>query len=124
MFKATEKTALVGNGNEPKKFYFLKPGDQKQGNTSTQQETEFEHVSNEGNHKSTSTISWISSFFSKPSNGYQVIPQGQNDNPIGGKTRAVPVKIEPKVFFANERTFLAWLHMAVTLASISIAIVA
>jgi uncharacterized membrane protein YidH (DUF202 family) len=32
--------------------------------------------------------------------------------------------VEPKVFFANERTFLAWLHMSVTLASISVAIVA
>lgn len=30
----------------------------------------------------------------------------------------------PQVFFANERTFLAWLNMAVTLSSISIAILA
>lgn len=36
----------------------------------------------------------------------------------------VPVKVEPKVYFANERTFLSWLHMAVTLATISMAIVA
>eukprot|EP00294_Goniomonas_avonlea_P015856 CAMPEP_0114541210 /NCGR_PEP_ID=MMETSP0114-20121206/1182_1 /TAXON_ID=31324 /ORGANISM="Goniomonas sp, Strain m" /LENGTH=573 /DNA_ID=CAMNT_0001725429 /DNA_START=123 /DNA_END=1845 /DNA_ORIENTATION=+ len=36
----------------------------------------------------------------------------------------VPMRIEPKVFFANERTFLSWLHMAVTMASISIAILA
>lgn len=42
----------------------------------------------------------------------------------GYHVRKVPVKIEPKVFFANERTFLAWLHMSVTLATISIAIVA
>lgn len=40
------------------------------------------------------------------------------------KPRKVPVKVEPKVYFANERTFLAWLHMAVTLATISMAIVA
>ena len=32
--------------------------------------------------------------------------------------RKVPVKVEPKVYFANERTFLAWLHMSVTLAGI------
>ncbi|GMI43554.1 hypothetical protein TeGR_g6592 [Tetraparma gracilis] len=38
--------------------------------------------------------------------------------------RKAPVKIEPKVFFANERTFLAWLHTSVTLASIAIAIIA
>lgn len=38
--------------------------------------------------------------------------------------RKVPIKVEPKVFFANERTFLAWMHMSVTIASISVAIVA
>ena len=38
--------------------------------------------------------------------------------------RKVPVKVEPKVYFANERTFLAWMHMSVTLASISVAITA
>jgi uncharacterized membrane protein YidH (DUF202 family) len=32
------------------------------------------------------------------------------------------MRIEPKTFFANERTFLAWLHMAVTLGSISAAL--
>mmetsp|Transcript_938 Transcript_938/g.1671 ORF Transcript_938/g.1671 Transcript_938/m.1671 type:complete len:131 (+) Transcript_938:37-429(+) len=40
------------------------------------------------------------------------------------KRRAVPTKVEPKTYFANERTFLAWLHMSVTLASISVAILA
>jgi uncharacterized membrane protein YidH (DUF202 family) len=40
------------------------------------------------------------------------------------KPRKLPVKIEPKVFFANERTFLAWMHMSITLASISVAITA
>lgn len=38
--------------------------------------------------------------------------------------RKVPVKVEPKVFFANERTFLAWLHVSVILAGASVAIVA
>lgn len=28
-------------------------------------------------------------------------------------------RIDPKVFFSNERTFLKWLHMSVTLGSIS-----
>lgn len=40
------------------------------------------------------------------------------------KTRKAPVKIEPKVFFANERTFLAWMHLSVILAGASIAILA
>lgn len=37
-------------------------------------------------------------------------------------TTTTPMRIEPKTFFANERTFLAWLHMAVTLGSISAAL--
>jgi SPX domain protein involved in polyphosphate accumulation/uncharacterized membrane protein YidH (DUF202 family) len=36
--------------------------------------------------------------------------------------RKAPVRVEPKTFFANERTFLAWLHMSVTLGSISSAL--
>lgn len=32
--------------------------------------------------------------------------------------RKVPMKVEPKVFFANERTFLSWLHISVTLGSV------
>eukprot|EP01084_Bolivina_argentea_P274358 467620_1 len=38
------------------------------------------------------------------------------------KPRKVPVKVEPKVFFSNERTFIAWMHMGVTLSTISVAI--
>jgi len=37
--------------------------------------------------------------------------------------RKAPVKIDPKVFFANERTFLAWMHVSVILAGASVAIV-
>lgn len=33
-----------------------------------------------------------------------------------------PMKLEPKTFFANERTFLSWLHMAVTIGSIACAL--
>ena len=32
--------------------------------------------------------------------------------------RQRPLRIEPKVFFANERTFLSWMHMSVMLGSI------
>lgn len=38
--------------------------------------------------------------------------------------RSAPVKIDPKVFFANERTFLAWMHVSVILAGASVAMVA
>jgi uncharacterized membrane protein YidH (DUF202 family) len=34
------------------------------------------------------------------------------------------IKVEPKVFFSNERTFIAWLHASTTLAGGSLAIVA
>jgi uncharacterized membrane protein YidH (DUF202 family) len=34
----------------------------------------------------------------------------------------IVMRIEPKTFFANERTFLSWLHMAVTLGSIAAAL--
>ncbi|KAK9818344.1 hypothetical protein WJX72_010983 [[Myrmecia] bisecta] len=37
--------------------------------------------------------------------------------------RKVPLRIEPKTYFANERTFLAWLHMAVTMGGITTALV-
>lgn len=37
--------------------------------------------------------------------------------------RQAAIKIEPKVFFANERTFLAWFHTSILLAGASIAIV-
>ena len=36
--------------------------------------------------------------------------------------RTPPMRIEPKTFFANERTFLSWLHMAVTIGSIAAAL--
>jgi hypothetical protein len=37
--------------------------------------------------------------------------------------RKVPIKVEPKVHFANERTFLAWLHIVVMIAGASVTIV-
>lgn len=36
-----------------------------------------------------------------------------------GKTISVPVRIEPKVYFANERTFLAWLEISILLGTIA-----
>ncbi|KAG0199356.1 vacuolar transporter chaperone [Mortierella sp. GBA30] len=37
-----------------------------------------------------------------------------------GKRIALPVRVEPKVFFANERTFLSWLNFTVLLGSLAI----
>lgn len=35
------------------------------------------------------------------------------------KPRKIPMKVEPKVFLANERTLLTWVHMSVYLGSIA-----
>lgn len=40
------------------------------------------------------------------------------------KLRKVPIKVEPKVYFANERTFLSWLHTSTILAAASVSIMA
>ncbi|CAG8481067.1 4911_t:CDS:2 [Ambispora gerdemannii] len=37
-----------------------------------------------------------------------------------GKRVAVPVRIEPKVYFANERTFLSWLNFSVILGGLAV----
>ncbi|KAI8987776.1 vacuolar transporter chaperone 1 [Mycotypha africana] len=40
--------------------------------------------------------------------------------PTSGKRIALPVRIEPKVFFANERTFLSWLNFTVVLGGLAV----
>ncbi|QPG76327.1 vacuolar transporter chaperone [Brettanomyces nanus] len=37
-----------------------------------------------------------------------------------GKRIALPTRVEPKVFFANERTFLSWLNFTVILGSLAV----
>ncbi|KAG8815688.1 vacuolar transporter chaperone [Serendipita sp. 401] len=39
-----------------------------------------------------------------------------------GKRIAVPIRIEPKVFFAQERTFLKWLHFGVLIGTVATAL--
>ena len=36
------------------------------------------------------------------------------------KRIALPVKVEPKVSFANERTFLSWLHFTIVLGGLAV----
>ncbi|ORY23270.1 hypothetical protein BCR39DRAFT_549636 [Naematelia encephala] len=36
------------------------------------------------------------------------------------KRIALPIRVEPKVFFANERTFLSWLHFSVVLGGLAV----
>ncbi|KAI8997033.1 vacuolar transporter chaperone 1 [Pilobolus umbonatus] len=42
-----------------------------------------------------------------------------NLEPTSGKRIALPVRVEPKVFFANERTFLSWLNFTVVLGGLA-----
>lgn len=37
--------------------------------------------------------------------------------------RKVPMRVEPKSYFANERTYLSWMGMAITLGGVSSALV-
>lgn len=39
---------------------------------------------------------------------------------IAGKRIALPTRVEPKVFFANERTFLSWLNFTVILGGLAV----
>jgi uncharacterized membrane protein YidH (DUF202 family) len=101
---------------EPRNFYFLSKAHEK-GSSGNINEPTIELTAQDGEtvaETESSPFLWISNIF-KPK-GYQAISDA--------KIRKVPTKVEPKVFFANERTFLAWLHMSVTLSSISLAIVA
>jgi uncharacterized membrane protein YidH (DUF202 family) len=119
---ASEKTKLV-DGGEPKNFYFL--NQTGGGGTADSDKKEVElNTSGGGTTLATTSATdggfsfgeFFGNMFGKK--GYDRVSNSLD------KPRKVPVKVEPKVFFANERTFLSWLHMSVTLASISVAIVA
>jgi uncharacterized membrane protein YidH (DUF202 family) len=47
---------------------------------------------------------------------------GPRAAPTKQKPGSTMMRLEPKTFFANERTFLSWLHMSVTLGSIAAAL--
>lgn len=55
--------------------------------------------------------------------GSGVTSKPQIQGKAGEKRIAIPVRIEPKVFFANERTFLSWIHFSIFLGGISTALV-
>ena len=111
---------------DTKNFYFLKKtssNNSLDGKNSPSQSHVPPHVPPSQNSSWLNPLSWGSN---GSNSGY--MPINNNSPSLNAerlqKIRKVPIKIEPKVFFANERTFLAWLHMSVTLASISMAIVA
>lgn len=55
--------------------------------------------------------------------GSGVSSKPQTQGNLAEKRIAIPVRIEPKVFFANERTFLSWIHFSIFLGGISTALV-
>jgi SPX domain protein involved in polyphosphate accumulation/uncharacterized membrane protein YidH (DUF202 family) len=55
--------------------------------------------------------------------GTGVSSKPQNQGNTAEKRISIPVRIEPKVFFANERTFLSWIHFSIFLGGISTALV-
>lgn len=62
---------------------------------------------------------------SLPTRWFELCPSLKSPVPLrnADKARKVPIKVDPKVFFANERTFLAWLHMALILGSIGLGLI-
>lgn len=54
----------------------------------------------------------------QPSNPPISTPNSANIPP--GKRIALPTRVEPKVFFANERTFLSWLNFTVILGGLAV----
>ena len=47
-------------------------------------------------------------------------PNSKIPDTLNGKRIVVPVRVEPKVYFANERTFLSWLHFCIVLGGLAL----
>ncbi|PVU94114.1 hypothetical protein BB561_002798 [Smittium simulii] len=60
-------------------------------------------------------------FFSKGKS--KIVDEEFEQNTGKPKRMAIPVRVEPKVFFANERTFLSWLNFSIILGTISLGLV-
>ncbi|KAG5458730.1 MAG: hypothetical protein BJ554DRAFT_994, partial [Olpidium bornovanus] len=50
-------------------------------------------------------------------------PNSRTSREAAVKPITIPTRVEPKIFFANERTFLHWLHFAVLLGSLAVGLV-
>jgi SPX domain protein involved in polyphosphate accumulation len=61
--------------------------------------------------KSKQKVTW----FKDPKSDNDKIPTTLNNKKI-----VIPVRVEPKVFFANERTFLSWLHFCIVLGGLAL----
>ena len=61
--------------------------------------------------------------FASKDRGQPASPDGARKAQGSDKRIHVPVRVEPKVFFANERTFLSWIHFSIFLGGIATALV-
>jgi uncharacterized membrane protein YidH (DUF202 family) len=138
VFNGTNNSPLLQNAASPKPYYFLGGRKEITGEDSYERlpmgatEDEFasrpvtpmgrtSHNNEKSNYSSKSRSNNNTNFFTKlygGSKGKRTRQQIAQEL----KSNKAAIKIEPKVFFANERTFLAWLHTSVLLAGASIAI--
>lgn len=51
---------------------------------------------------------------------FSLLPYPNSNTRLPGKRIALPTRVEPKVFFANERTFLSWLNFTVILGGLAV----
>jgi uncharacterized membrane protein YidH (DUF202 family) len=125
-----EKTPLIGEDGKQGSFYFLSQrapslieGQSREESGEGRRVQSYSNPSisdRMGTHRERANLSMVGSLVAPIKKLF-----GMNeDTTTRPKPRKVPIKVEPKVFFANERTFLSWMHMAVTLASIAVAIIA
>lgn len=63
-------------------------------------------------------ISWFRNPMGKSKQAYGQAPGIMSS--MNGKRIVLPVRVEPKVFFANERTFLSWLHFCIVLGGLAL----
>lgn len=65
---------------------------------------------------------WLLRALGPPTGGYRPLAPGGAPGSSPAAGGIVPMRLEPKTFLANERTFLSWLHMSVTIGSIAAAL--
>lgn len=77
---------------------------------------------NGGPTQTQTSAGFLSSFYSRITSPFST-KTGASQAPITQRTQkriVLPVRIEPKVFFANERTFLSWLHFCIVLGGLAL----
>lgn len=68
-------------------------------------------------------VKWYGDVLMKmsPDKSPEILESGASLIPVDNRQVVVPVRVEPKVFFANERTFLSWLHFSIFIGGLGTA---